>query len=372
MSELQSKLVNYSFTINGSIMLPRRLSYAAAGCVVLFLITLSGCSIHPLPGDIPRVATVDIVERMRCEAQEGLAKVMNEPYRNKKVDAQIYDFTSIGYDFFFDITEGNNDGVADVKGSNGSLTLERLKSGGGGSFTLGLTASALNKRQNVRRFRIIETFKDLAKADCSRQATEANWVYPITGATGIDEIVRTYFKIERLADLQDDPPTPPAGNVGNPFGATSDNVVFSDILKFTTTLSASATPHLVLNAPVGSLRVKEAIFAAAATRSDNHNVIVAIARDKDKIKIIRDPATGVLRRIAAPPPTLREAAVKRAQMIKQGAVIDSRVVTALIQKDAVAHNRVLIELQRLRDLEDDQREAPRLLGERFLEVMRTP
>ena len=32
---------------------------------------LAGCSMHPLPDDVSRVSTVDIVERIRCEAQEG-------------------------------------------------------------------------------------------------------------------------------------------------------------------------------------------------------------------------------------------------------------------------------------------------------------
>src|SRR5215510_3565430 len=99
----------------GSNMLPHR--WSAAGCAILFLIPLSGCSIHPLPGDVPRVATVDIVERMRCEAKEGLMKVMSEPNRNKKVDAQIFENSWVGYDFVFDITEGNNQGVADAAGS---------------------------------------------------------------------------------------------------------------------------------------------------------------------------------------------------------------------------------------------------------------
>jgi hypothetical protein len=314
------------------------------------------------------VATVDIVERMRCEAQEGLVRVMSEAHRNQKVDEQIFEHTLIGYDFVFDVTEGNNKG-GDTAETGGSLMLKRPKSDGG-SFTLGLSASALNKRQNVRRFRIIEKFKDLAKANCSQQTTQANWAYPITGATGIDEIVRTYFKIERIADLQSRPPTAGDG-VGDPFaGDNSDHVVFSDVLKFTTTLSASATPHLVLNASVGSLRVTDAAFTGAATRSDKHNVIVAIARDK--FQIVRDERGRIVRTFAAKSSARTAAAVAARKLVDTGAVRDSRIVTALIQKDADAYNRVLIELQRLRDLEDDEREAPRLLGERLLEIMRTP
>ena len=51
---------------------------------------------------------------------------------------------------------------------------------------------------------------------------------------------------------------------------------------------------------------------------------------------------------------------------------DPRKVTALVQKDQPARNRVLIELQRLTDLQDEDAEAPRLLGKRLLELMRLP
>src|SRR5215813_12438385 len=115
-------------------MLPLRLSRAAGGCVVLFLLPLLGCSIHPLPGDIPRVATIDIVERIRCEAKAGLISVLREDPRTQKLDARILEGTKIGYDFHFDITETNNDGT---QATPGSLTLERLRTNGD-KFSLGL------------------------------------------------------------------------------------------------------------------------------------------------------------------------------------------------------------------------------------------
>src|SRR5262245_2524582 len=256
-------------------MLPLRLSRAAGGCVVLFLLPLSGCSIHPLPGDIPRVATVDIVERMRCEAQEGLKR-----FEPKKI-ANIIQGTKIGYDFVFEITEDNNEGVS---GQPGSVTLAR-KGRGDDLFTLGLTASSEKQRKNTRRFHIIEDLKVVNDTNCSPQAQ--NWIYPITGATGINEVVETFIRLEQLADLQFNPPT---GQLDP--GDDYTNVVFSDVLKFTTTLTAGATPTLKLSAAVGSLRVTNASITGQATRKDIHNVIVAIARDKEKV--IRD-AEGRLR-----------------------------------------------------------------------------
>jgi hypothetical protein len=339
-------------------MLPRRLSKAAGGCAVLFLIPLLGCSIHPLPGDIPRVATIDIVERMRCEAQEGLREFnLKDP-----MIASILESATIGYDFDFDITEENNEGTKD---DPGSLTLKR-QGRGDDLFTLGLSASSAKKRENRRRFHIIEELKALNKINCSPQVTQANWIYPITGATGISEVVRTFIKLEKLADLQLD--TPSSATIATT-GPDYVNVVFSDVLRFTTNLTASATPTLKLTAAVGSLRVTNASITGQAIRNDVHTVIVAIARDP-KVQIIRDREGRVTRRIVTPPARVTFAKAKRELLVKQGVVRDSRIVTALIQKDADAHNRVLIELQRLRDLEDDEREAPRLLGERLLEIMR--
>jgi len=352
-------------------MLPLRLSRAAGGCVVLFLLPLLGCSIHPLPGDIPRVATIDIVERIRCEAKAGLISVLREDPRTQKLDARILAGTKIGYDFHFDITETNNDGVHDKPGA---LTLEKLRKNGD-SFSLGLTGSSERTRQNVRRFRIIEDLKDLNNASCSPEATQANWLYPITGNTGMDEVVRTFVKIERLADLRSDPISGTEFTPADGFFPAADQVVFSDVLRFTTTLTASATPNLVLSAAVGSLRVKQASITAAATRADTHDVVVAIARDKDKEHIIREEVLPGGRRrtvVVKSSPRTTAAAAARKKLVDTGAVVDSRTVTALIQKDAGAYNKVLIELQRLRNLEDDEREAPRLLGERLLEIMRTP
>ncbi len=61
---------------------------------------LVACSMHPLPYDVSRVSTYDIVEKLRCEAKEGLRGV---PYGHP-----ILKHTVIGYDFTFDITEDNN------------------------------------------------------------------------------------------------------------------------------------------------------------------------------------------------------------------------------------------------------------------------
>ena len=350
--------------------------------VYVFVLTslLLGCSIHPLPGDIPRVATIDIVERMRCEAREGLKHFNPDDTLIKK----ILDGTTIGYDFVFHVTEGNNEGTA---AAPGSVTFQRP--GRNESLvSLNLTASSEKLRSNIRRFRIIEELKTLYDADCSKPKAWENLIFPITGATGMAEVVRTFIKLEQLVDLQD------GAGPDRLNSLNSDRVVFSDVLKFTTTLTAGATPTVHLSAPVGSFRLTEASITGTAVRTDDHDVIVAIARhqihvDRAQVVIQRagisaapneDGQGGSSRERFSSKTTVATkasvqttvAAARRKELIKTGAVRDSRTVTALVQKDAVAYNRVLIELQRLRNLEDDAREAPRLLGERLLEIMRTP
>ena len=171
------------------------------------------------------------------------------------------------------------------------------------------------------------------------------------------EVVRTYVRIESLSDLRPDKP----GDV------TFDNVIFSDVLKFNTTLNAGVTPTLELSSPVGKFKLTDAKLTASAKRSDLHDVIVALARDPkiDVDEPARRSNTRSMQRMTA-------ARTQRQDIIEKDLRLDSRSVTALVQKDASARNRVLIELVRLRNLEDDEREAPRILGERLLELLRLP
>jgi hypothetical protein len=321
---------------------------------------LAACSIHPLPEDFSRASTFDIVERIRCEAQEGLRS-----FRRDDPDVQrIVKATTIGFDFSFAMTENNN-------ASSGVLQFDRpsFKDPGKG-FSLDLSASAARSRSNTRKFRIVETLTEIDQAKCLKSEGRRNLVYPIAGATGLGEVVSTYIRLELLTSFDDTP----AGGVGTLHGK---NVVFGDVLKFTTDLTAGATPTLTLTAVAGSLRLTNASFAASATRNDVHDVIVALASDEtvdppETSQILRSGRSFV--RGELPPSASRSwfARVERREIVAEDVVPDSRSLTAIVQKDASARNRVLIELQRLRNLEDDDREAPRLLGERFLEIMRLP
>jgi hypothetical protein len=107
---------------------------------------------HPLPEDVARKNTYDIVKKIRCEAAEGLGA-----YRH---DDPIVANTFIGYDFDFDITENNNSGT---DGARGILTLEQKLLSPSGSFKLDVKPFAERSRETHRTFRIIDEPEDLEK-----------------------------------------------------------------------------------------------------------------------------------------------------------------------------------------------------------------
>src|SRR5262245_14766396 len=87
-----------------------------AGCSVAAATAVSGCSMHPLPEDVSRKNTYDIVEKIRCEAAEGLRGVPR--------DHPLLRNTYIGYDFNFNIEENNNLGV-NAPANRGDLVWSR-------------------------------------------------------------------------------------------------------------------------------------------------------------------------------------------------------------------------------------------------------
>ena len=87
---------------------PMRLRTIVCCTVIAAAFAFPGCSIHPLPGDIPRVPTSDIVERIRCEAQEGLRSFSQEDPDIRRIVQRVIRGTTIAYEFAFKITEHND------------------------------------------------------------------------------------------------------------------------------------------------------------------------------------------------------------------------------------------------------------------------
>jgi hypothetical protein len=221
--------------------------------VPILFVSVAGCSIHPLPENVTRKTTYDIVKKLRCEAREGVLREKLPP----KALANIV----IGFDFSFDITETN-------KAENGALEFIHPYLGGG-SFALDINGKAEKSRNNVRFFRIIDTFQGLKDYKfCNEEVESANPAYPISGTVGIDEVVNTFIKLERLSKLT--------------ITAKSGDNIFSETLKYTTDLTAGVNPTLMLRTAAGSLKLKEASVDASVQRKDIHQVTIAIAPlDKD-------------------------------------------------------------------------------------------
>jgi len=291
---------------------------------------LVGCSIHPLPEDVSRVSTFDIVEKLRCEAKEGILGLpSSDPFYTSIVHSTV-----IGYDFEFEITEDNN-----LRGSESDpakLSFARAAKADGKGFFLDITGAATRTRSNKRVFRILEYLKDLP--NCSA-AMQANWVYPITGRVGIDEVISTYIRLEALTDIRAKDPE------GGP-KLDNKSIIFSDELKFATVLNAGIKPTLELSTVVGRFKVTNATLFAQAKREDKHNVTIALARDTS---VDLDPRRAGPRAFAG--------AQRRAEVLKRaGPAVarDPRALAALAQKELLAPDRVLLELERRRILREDE------------------
>jgi len=270
---------------------------------VFMTMALGGCATHPLPEDVTRKTTYDIVERIRCEAKEA---VVDHVRPGSELDS-----AAIGYEFLFTITENNN--------NSGDATFKYPFTNG--TFTLGVNAGAEKQRLSNRNFRIVETFRDLRRVDCSGQTAGRNRLYPIAGSVGLYETIDTYIQLERLTDLS------PKG----------DMPAFADRLMYTTKLFGGVNPSVVLTPVTHRFRLAEANLHLLADRTDIHQVTVAMAVEHKKRPFVSRSGT---RMMMAPITPLAAAAP---------------------QSDADARGKVLLELDRQRVLDENVR-VLRLLG----------
>jgi len=319
-------------------------------CVVAALaVGLLGCSAHPLPQDISYASTVDVVRRIRCEGREGLEtaleKAASQGDKYKRHVERIIKVSTIGFEFKLIMAEDNRAAV-------NSLTFKRASSTPGDGFTLELIAD-LNKgpagevtRKNTRIFRVVDRLEMLREARCGRvQETRPNLIHPITGSTGMAEVVRTYIELEALTDLGALRERPVAGK--------KEIVAFSDKLDFTTTLEAGATTDWEFSTKVGTLRLTKASLAGSALRKDLHSVTAALARDDVDPDLPESAAGGPKSALT------RQDQITRVHI---PVVRDKKMQISLIQRASVARNRVLIELERRRQVDEDRDVASRVLG----------
>jgi hypothetical protein len=300
------------------------------------------------------VPTVEIVKAIRCEALAGIDSLRSK--QGSRADP-IIAATVIGYDFNFDITENNDLGPAEKDGN-------LLTFANGKKTKVDLTANASLQRRNRRLFTIIEPLISLDTAEnrdlCSNRSNRANWAYPITGTIGLDEVVRTYLRLEMLAELQLSKNAPTSVNLGNT-KFKDKSIVFADALNFTTDLQVGGTATLVLDAVVGRLKVTNVSIGASASRRDIHLLTVALARkpgdiDRTSFRTLSTKTRG---------------SSERRFLARDGAR-DPRTQTRLIQMDEDTRTTVAMELYRRRSLDDVDNAPAEALGQRLLDVLKVP
>jgi hypothetical protein len=284
-----------------------------------------------LPEDFSRATTLDIVKSIRCEALEGLQSLKPEE-RARAVP--IIKTTMIGLDFTFTMSENN--GLSDP-------SMQFLRPG---RLTLDLSGGASVKRKNTRTFHIDEPLVDLVKREnieiCRNRVKGPNWTYPVAGKIGLDETVRTYIKLELATKAKRRPDRQAFTN-------------FSDQLEFTTNFSASATGHIVLDAVVGRVRLKDANLGVSASRNDAHNVTVAFSRSKPKAKGSNAAAEK-----------------EREELVADRNVRDPRTQARLLQMNAEPRDSIAIEVQQRRARTGEESEPARALGQKLLDILKTP
>ena len=266
-------------------------SVAFAGLCAVFV---AGCAIHPLPEDVTRDTTYDIVQKIRCEGREALDEIsvqllrtstdprtlaladrveagelsvidVFERHRRQLVlDRDVlalfasYTLTAVTFDFAFTISEDNdNQASADFRWPVVN-----------GTFTLNAKAGAKLQRKAQRKFMITNSFYELHRLDRARCANivarSGNIIYPITGKIGLKEVFQTFVRLDSSSDLGVRP------------GTTSE---FNDNLTFTTTLSAGANPKITLD-PIADrrFRLASANLNVNAQRVDDHQVVINLAK----------------------------------------------------------------------------------------------
>ncbi len=259
-------------------------------------VVFTGCATHPLPEDVTRVRTFDIIQRVRCEAREAVSGQLSaQLLRSSVADSrrvgvaiqsgalEVADFVerydaglistdkttreriknyrgaAIAMAFTFDITENN-------KGSSSFGFRDPLFNG---LFDLKFSSGADLTRRNERKVEIGDKFETLLIDDklqtyCLKvDYSQTTPFYPVVGSIGLYEVIDTFLRVEQNVGL--------AGTL-------------ADTLEFETKIHGSSNPKITLS-PLGkSLQLVEAGGTVSAERRDIHRVIVTVKPVRKKVK----------------------------------------------------------------------------------------
>ncbi|MGR9159707.1 hypothetical protein [Rhizobium leguminosarum] len=274
---------------------------------VIFGIFAASCTTTPLPQDLSGATTLQIVQKIRCEARDAVTKyaikyltdkrrpadtrsigeeIRAEPrklaqLRLASLDKDTRDYflsyyeTYLYYEFTLDISEGSTNGAG----------ISLLHTFGNGTHGLDLSASLDRSNQNTRTFRIGDTILDLMdlyltedgkhyQDHCSGEAVaKSNRLYPITGQIGLIEFIDTFAELDHGKALK------PKENVDE----------FVQTMVFLTTVKGGISPTIVLSSIGGNVALTEAGIDSSVIRVDKHQVILSIAaqrgsESKDEVK----------------------------------------------------------------------------------------
>jgi hypothetical protein len=277
-----------------------------------------GCSTFPLPDDVTRKSTYDIVEQIRCEARRA---VVDHAYDYKTgID---YKTASVAYEFDFDISEDNN------ASGDATWTLPYTL---GGSLSLVANAGLNRNRHTKRNFKIVDSFDELRQINCAGDRPQENMIYPIAGDIGVYEVVSTFIRLQKI----DNP------NSGEVF-------TFGDTLMFTTLLTGGVQPKLIISPLTDRFRLAAANADLNARRNDIHTVTLTLAGNPPKTSRTLVGAS------------LRSSAAGSVGLV--GLQTNSSLVsTTIIQSATNPKDRALIELDRQRILALQARTPNLLVG----------
>jgi hypothetical protein len=266
----------------------------------------AGCAIHPLPEDVARVTSFDIVRQIRCETRDTLrqavigwleilankgnirARELALQYRADPASistfhynlfktpdlvqvrsmAKLFYDTGIAYNFDLTGIEDN-----DLTGEVNFLKPDLLS-----RLSLGVKAGAKRKRANERTFTVTDTFSGLlakvTETFCEGQVVGPNYVYPISGRIGVDRLVNDFIYLTLFGNLTSAGAT--AADVAKA-GVMPGLPYMVDELTFTTTVTASATPRIEFTPITRNFRLLNAEVNALAERTDIHKVTMGLA-----------------------------------------------------------------------------------------------
>ena len=136
------------------------------------------------------------------------------------------------------------------------------------------------QRQGTRIFRMTDSFSELIMMKPSRCPAERpveNFVYPITGAIGLDEYVKTFVDLNEFQNLS---------------GPKDKNDVpsIAHTFAFTTTFSGTVGARLTLAPLTNQINIASATLKLDGSRVDIHTVIIGLSLEVDKGDPVRAPA----------------------------------------------------------------------------------